>query len=280
MEVCTSNNELALFLKEYKGIKKGFVPTMGALHEGHLSLIKMAVEHSDVVISSVFVNPAQFNDAKDLANYPRMPEKDAAMLGKAGCNCLYLPPVSEVYPSDYVPLKMDFGKMEQVMEGQYRPGHFKGVAAVVHRLFSLVQPDEAFFGEKDFQQLAIIKAMSAKMHPEINITGCATIREKDGLAMSSRNLLLTHDQRKEAPVIYKALDLAEQWLKSEKVETVMQMVEDYIHKNSHFTVQYFEIVHPLTLQRVTENTRVQGMRGCIAVLTGGPRLIDNMEFSV
>jgi pantoate--beta-alanine ligase len=270
--------ELKKFRELYKSKSIGFVPTMGALHEGHLSLINKAKQNHEVVIASIFVNPAQFNDKKDLMNYPRMPDKDTEMLIKSGCDCLYMPFVEEIYPAGYQPLQMDFGFLEQTMEGKYRPGHFKGMAAVVHRLFSLVQPDEAFFGEKDYQQLAIVRAMAGIHHPQITVTGCPTLREADGLAMSSRNLLLTPEQRKKAPVIYSALSEGNEWQKSNTIVSAIKRVITMIESIGGFEVQYFEIVHPDTLRPVTETSRVKGMRACIAVLTGGPRLIDNMEF--
>jgi pantoate--beta-alanine ligase len=278
MEICTHNVQLEEFRKKQTGRRIGFVPTMGALHEGHLSLINSAKEHTEVVISSIFVNPAQFNNKKDLEVYPRMPENDIAMLSNAGCSCLYMPGVEDVYPSDFQPLTMDFGHLETTMEGHFRPGHFKGVAAVVDRLFNLVKPDEAFFGEKDYQQLAIIRELARRLHTNIKINGCATLREADGLAMSSRNLLLTEEQRQEAPLIYRALITASQWLTTHTVADTIEKVFLMIDQSKHLRVQYFDIVHPITLQSVTDKTLTQGMRGCIAVLTEGPRLIDNMEF--
>lgn len=279
MEICRYNSELEQYLLKQEG-RTGFVPTMGALHDGHLSLIDAARKNTDTVISSIFVNPTQFNDKKDLANYPRMPEKDLQLLQSAGCDCVYLPSVEEVYPPGYKALEADFGHLENSMEGSYRPGHFKGVATVVNRLFELVKPDEAFFGEKDFQQLAVIRELAKRYHPTIKINGCATMREADGLAMSSRNLLLTPGQREEAPMIFQALTKANAWIQNHSVSSTRNMVTELINKSKFLKVQYFDIVHPLTLVSITDSTKVKGMRGCIAVLTDGPRLIDNMEFEL
>jgi pantoate--beta-alanine ligase len=278
MKICTDNIQLEAFLKQNQGYRKGFVPTMGALHAGHVSLLVKARQHCDCVISSVFVNPTQFTDKRDLENYPRMPKKDAEMLEAAGCDCLYMPGTNDVYPPGYKSPDFDFGFLEKTMEGHFRPGHFKGVTAVVHRLFNLVKPDEAFFGEKDFQQLAIIRRLAHQFHPEIKITGCPTLRESDGLAMSSRNLLLTAGQRQEAPVIYHALLQAGNWLLKHTIEETVELVKQAINKTQHLRIQYFEIVNPETLESLKGLERMKGMRGCIAVLTGGPRLIDNMEY--
>jgi pantoate--beta-alanine ligase len=278
MKICTDNLQLETFIKRNQGYRKGFVPTMGALHAGHLSLLQKARQSSDCVISSVFVNPTQFNDKKDLENYPRMPQKDAEMLESAGCDCLYMPSAAEVYPPGYQSPDFNFGFLEETMEGFFRPGHFKGVASVVHRLFNLVKPDEAFFGEKDFQQLAVIRKLAKEFHPRITITGCPTLREPDGVAMSSRNLLLTPGQRQEAPIIYHALLQAANWLEKHSIETTIGLVKDAINKSRYLKVQYFEIVNPDTLQALQGSERIKAMRGCIAVLTSGPRLIDNVEY--
>ncbi|MEP7263567.1 MAG: pantoate--beta-alanine ligase [Bacteroidota bacterium] len=279
MEICRYNKQLEEYLLKQEGIT-GFVPTMGALHEGHLSLIEAAKKNTDKVISSIFVNPTQFNDKRDLANYPRMPEKDIQLLQNAGCDCVYIPSVEEVYPPDFKQLEVDFGHLENTMEGSYRPGHFKGVATVVNRLFELVKPDEAFFGEKDFQQLAVIRELAKRYHPKIKINGCATVREADGLAMSSRNMLLTPEQRAEAPLIYKVLTQADAWIQNHSVSSTINMLTEMLNQSKFLRLQYFDIVHPLTLVSITDATKVKGMRGCIAVLTDGPRLIDNMEFEL
>jgi pantoate--beta-alanine ligase len=186
----------------------GFVPTMGALHPGHRSLIERARVENEVVVCSIFVNPTQFNDPKDLVNYPRTPELDYAILEEAGCDIVFSPSVEEMYPDDHL-LDLNFGDLETVMEGHFRPGHFKGVATVVSRLFSITTPTRAYFGEKDFQQLAVIREMNRRLKTGIEIVSCATLREADGLAMSSRNIHLNYEERNHASIIYKALLFAQ-----------------------------------------------------------------------
>jgi pantoate--beta-alanine ligase len=257
--------------------KTGFVPTMGALHEGHLSLIARSKGENKRTVCSIFVNPTQFNDPSDLEKYPRTPVTDTAILESRGCDILFIPKAGDIYKDGLKLLDISFGSMETVMEGQYRPGHFKGVATVVHKLFEIVKPDNAYFGEKDYQQLTIIRELARRMHPGINIVGCPTMREADGLAMSSRNVLLTPEQRREAPVIYKALQAGSGWIKSFTPSEVKEMVKAMIGETKHLNVQYFEIVDPVTLMPVDDAR--QDMRACIAVLTGGPRLIDNMAYA-
>lgn len=265
-------------LKENKSI--GFVPTMGALHLGHISLIEKAKSENDIVVCSIFVNPTQFNDPKDLENYPRMPEADVALLKSAGCDLVFLPTPIEIYPNGLQLLDISFGFMEETMEGAFRPGHFKGVATVVNRLFEIVQPTCSYFGEKDFQQLAIIRKMASMLNHSTAIIGCSTLRESDGLAMSSRNLLLTAEQRKAAPLIYKAMEMAKEFIPHHSPAAVIDLVKRYIQKSPYLSVQYFQLVNPETLEDITyweEDTSVQG---CIAVLTEGPRLIDNIRYTV
>ena len=261
-----------------KGLKIGFVPTMGALHPGHLSLIARALKENDLVVCSIFVNPAQFNDIKDLQQYPRMPESDLQLLKNAGCQVVFLPEVSEIYKPGEPLLTIDLGTLETTMEGYYRPGHFKGVATVVNKLFLMVQPDASYFGEKDYQQLAVIRRMAQIMVHKTAIIGCATLRESDGLAMSSRNLLLTMEQRAAAPLIYKIISDAGELLKQNDFSKVKRWVIDTINYNPHFKVQYFEIVDPETLVSLADHERQKECRGCIAVLTSGPRLIDNTSY--
>jgi pantoate--beta-alanine ligase len=229
----------------------GFVPTMGALHPGHISLIERAKAENDIVVCSIFVNPTQFNDPKDLENYPRMPEADITLLKAAGCDLVFLPTPTEIYPNGAELLDISFGFMEETMEGAFRPGHFKGVATVVNRLFEIVQPTNSYFGEKDFQQLAIIRKMASKLGHSTAIIGCPTMREQDGLAMSSRNLLLTPEQRKAAPLIYKAMEMANEFIPHHSPAAVIELVKRYIQKSPYLSVQYFQLVNPDTLEDIT-----------------------------
>ena len=268
-------------MEREKSSSIGFVPTMGALHDGHLSLIRRALKENDAVVCSIFVNPTQFNNANDLLHYPRMPETDLQKLNETGCHYVFQPEASEIYQTGESLLDIDFGNLERTMEGYYRPGHFKGVATVVDKLFRIVRPGRAYFGEKDFQQLAIIRRMTQLLKHSVEIIGCPTLREPDGLAMSSRNLLLSDEQRKEAPLIYSAISEAGQLLlEKNPVSEVKKWVVNSINENWFLTVQYFEIVHPGTLEIIKDNERFNDARGCIAVLTDGPRLIDNVAYHI
>lgn len=255
----------------------GFVPTMGALHQGHLSLIEQALIHCNEVIVSIFVNPTQFNDKSDLKNYPRMPESDIAMLEHAGAGFVFIPSEQEIYPEPDNRV-FDFGHLDKVMEGAHRPGHFNGVAQVVSRLFELVSPHKAFFGQKDFQQLAIIKQLVRMLNLNVEIIGCPIVREKDGLAMSSRNLLLDPDRRKAAPRIYATLCEARNKMDSTSVKELIGWVEMEINRDPLLKVEYFEIVDAETLLPVTDWDSVGSIVGCIAVWAGKIRLIDNITF--
>ncbi len=256
----------------------GFVPTMGALHEGHLSLLRKAREENDTVVCSIFVNPTQFNDPKDLEKYPRMPEADLRLLESVSCDYAFLPSADEIYPQGYQLLELDFGTLENVMEGAYRPGHFKGMATVVKRLFEITLPHNAYFGEKDYQQLAIIRNMVSRLNIPVIIHGCPTLREHDGLAMSSRNMLLTDAQRKAAPLIFKGLMMAQEYIPHQSPEAVRALVTRFIQQSLQLHVQYFDIVHPLTLESISDWSGSGEAQGCIAVLTEGPRLIDNVHY--
>jgi pantoate--beta-alanine ligase len=262
------------------GKRIGFVPTMGALHEGHLSLIKQASQENDCVVCSIFVNPTQFNDAKDLAAYPRMPEDDLRLLDSVSCNMAFLPEVSDIYPSGPDLLDIHFGSLEIGMEGAFRPGHFTGMATVVKRLLDIVEPHRAYFGEKDFQQLAIVRNMVKRLEVPVEIIGCSTLREPDGLAMSSRNLLLSADTRKAAPLIYKALRQAAEHIPHMTPEAVKALVNRFVEQSPLLKVQYFELVDPNTLVPVANWNDHKVVQGCIAVLTDGPRLIDNITYTV
>ncbi len=254
----------------------GFVPTMGALHEGHLSLVKTCKMNSHICVVSIFVNPTQFNNPQDLENYPRMPEKDMSMLEAQGVDIVFLPQVDEMYPEEDKRV-FDFGSLETVMEGKFRPGHFNGVAQIVSKLFDTVEPDKAFFGEKDFQQLAIIKAMVKKLNYSVEIVPCSTIRENDGLAMSSRNLLLSESNRTHAPIIYKMLQQSVNWQNQLSVNEVKERVTSEI-KTAGFEPEYFEIVNADTLQPIETWDEEGSKAGCIAVYAGKVRLIDNIRY--
>ena len=280
MVIVQTVSDLDNHLAELKanGFRIGFIPTMGALHPGHLSLIKRAMMENDRVVCSIFINPTQFNDIKDLQQYPRMPEADLQLLDQAGCHVVFLPEVKEIYKAGESLLNIDLGLLETTMEGFYRPGHFNGVATVVHKLFTMVKPDAAYFGEKDFQQLAVIRRMTQIMGHKTVIVGCTTLRESDGLAMSSRNLLLTREQRSAAPLIYKIISGAGELLKQNNFSKVKEWVIDTINYNPHLKVQYFEIVDPVSLVALADDERFKECRACIAVLTSGPRLIDNTAY--
>ena len=281
MKLYTTISSLQSALKEelQKGYKIGFVPTMGALHEGHLSLVQQAGEWCGIVVVSIFVNPTQFNDKNDLANYPRTLESDMALLSKIKCDYIFYPSVDEMYPEPDT-RQFVFGNLEQVMEGAFRPGHFNGVAQVVSKLFSIVLPDMAFFGQKDFQQLAVIRDLVRQLALPIDIISCEIVREPDGLAMSSRNKLLLPEHREAAPLIFQTLVEARQLSMTKTLDEVKEFVLQQINTNPLLKVEYFEIVDETTLLPV-KNWSDQGIKvGCIAVFAGKIRLIDNVIFNI
>jgi pantoate--beta-alanine ligase len=259
------------------GKKTGFVPTMGALHKGHISLVEKAVNENDIVVVSVFVNPTQFNDPKDLERYPRNLEADLRLLEETGCDLVFAPSVNEIYPEPDT-REFNFGTLETVMEGKHRPGHFNGVAQVVSKLFDIVQPHKAYFGLKDFQQLAIIKNMVAQLQLPVEIVSCPIIREDSGLAMSSRNELLTADERKNAAVISNTLFEAKKLKNEKSVPTLAEWIAETINKNPFLRVEYAEIVDSSTLQPVENWNSNQEIVCCVAVFCGKIRLIDNIVF--
>ncbi|HKK82495.1 MAG TPA: pantoate--beta-alanine ligase [Prolixibacteraceae bacterium] len=255
----------------------GFVPTMGALHQGHLSLINIAGKQSDYVVVSIFVNPTQFNNKEDLDKYPRNLEHDLKLLEKTPCDLVFAPSVNEMYPEKDI-RKFDFGNLETVMEGKHRPGHFNGVAQIVSKLFDATMPDKAFFGLKDFQQLAIIRQMTIQFNYGIEIVACETVREDDGLAMSSRNKRLTQPQRESAPLIAKTLNEAKNKITNHNINDIKQWVLSTIDADPNLETEYFEIVDEETLQPVTTWDESVNKIGCIAVNCGEVRLIDNIKF--
>ena len=258
------------------GKKIGFAPTMGALHQGHLSLYKAAKKENDEVISSIFVNPTQFNNPDDFQKYPKTLEKDLELLEKAGVDAVYVPNVEEMYPDGLNSKKYDFDGLENEMEGKYRPGHFDGVGTIVEELFRQVQPHNAYFGEKDYQQLAIIKKMVEKTKLPVKIHGVPTLREEDGLAMSSRNVRLTETQRKEATIIYETLTKVKEWFKVISLEEIKQKVTD-IFRNSNFELEYFVIADEKTLKETDFFYKDKNYRAFIVAYAGDVRLIDNMH---
>ena len=254
----------------------GFVPTMGALHNGHRSLVERARRENDTVVVSVFVNPTQFNDKNDLKNYPRTPEADCAILEAAGADIVFMPTVEDIYPEPDTRV-FDFGLVDKVMEGATRPGHFNGVAQVVSRLFDMVKPARAYFGEKDFQQIAVIKAMVAQLNINIEIVECAIVRGEDGLALSSRNELLTPEHRKAAPHIYATISQCAAKMTTMTPAELTQWVVETIDSNPLLKTIYFEAVDALTMQKVENWSDSKRIQGCCAVQAGNIRLIDNIK---
>jgi pantoate--beta-alanine ligase len=263
----------------------GFVPTMGALHDGHLELIRMAKRDGCLAVASIFVNPTQFNDPRDLEKYPRTPEKDAELLLQVGCDALFIPPVVEVYPlGTDLSVHLDFGQLDQVMEGEFRPGHFKGMATVVNRLLDIVRPSKLYMGQKDYQQLAIVREMVRQLSLPVEVIMCPTVREPDGLAMSSRNVRLSHEMRVAAPVIYQTLLWAKKAL--EQDQSVAEIQVEAMRKLSEAGLrpEYFDLVDGHTLQPIRQKGAIafnddEGGSGsivaCTAAFAGDVRLIDN-----
>lgn len=254
----------------------GFVPTMGALHAGHRSLVERARRENETVVVSVFVNPTQFNDKNDLKNYPRTPEADCKVLEAAGADIVFMPSVEDIYPEPDTRL-FDFGLIDKVMEGATRPGHFNGVAQVVSRLFNLVKPRRAYFGEKDFQQIAVIKAMVKQLSLDVEIVECAIVRGEDGLALSSRNELLSAEHRKAAPHIYATISRAQELMQTMTPAELTRWMVENIDANPLLRTIYFEAVDALTMQRVEKWSDAERIQGCCAVQAGEIRLIDNIR---
>lgn len=258
-----------------KNRKIGFVPTMGALHEGHISLIKQAKAECDFVIVSIFVNPTQFNNPKDLEQYPRTESEDIALLEKNGCDFVFLPAVSEMYPNDYKAEKVDLDHIENTMEGKHRPGHFDGVVNIVSRFFRLVQPSRAYFGRKDFQQVAVVIEMVKQLKLPVKIVVVDTMRNPSGLAMSSRNLRLSEQELEQAVVISQVLNKGQSWAKTYSPAVTLEKMKRYF-EDSALKLEYLQIVHPETLNDLNQYW-VPGATACIASFCGEVRLIDNME---
>jgi pantoate--beta-alanine ligase len=265
-------------LKE-KNLTIGFVPTMGALHEGHLSLIKCAKEKSDIVVVSIFVNPTQFNNSEDLENYPITLKDDIKLLEDEQCDILFCPETSEMYPEGNITKKYPLNGLDKGLEGEKRPGHFDGVCTIVHHLFDVVKPNKAFFGEKDFQQLAIIKHLVKILALEIDIVNCPTVRDADGLAKSSRNKLLSASEREKASLIYESLKKAKSLFPEKEIVDIKCMVENEIDGCKEMTLDYVEIVSPENLKPLEKSNTLEKAHILIAAYLGNVRLIDNLPLN-
>jgi pantoate--beta-alanine ligase len=284
MIVISTVNGIRKQIKEAGLAPVGFVPTMGALHDGHLSLVRSAAQKCPVVVVSIFVNPTQFNDKNDLKNYPRDVDKDLRLLGKIlrGNDIVFTPTVDEIYPEEDKRI-FSFGNLDKVMEAKHRPGHFNGVGQVVSRLFEIVEPDIAVFGQKDFQQLAVIKELVRQTKDKVQIIAHPIVRENDGLAMSSRNMLLDPEIRKNAPIIFRTISAASEMIGYHDIPEIKTFVNKMINSVPDFEVEYFDIADDTELSIVNFKSEMQKEKryfGCIAVRAGKIRLIDNIEFGL
>lgn len=280
MNIITKTADLQKLVQgnKAKGLSVGLVPTMGALHAGHISLVKEAKKNCDVCVVSIFVNPTQFNNLEDLEKYPRSVERDAELLAGVGVDIVFTPTVEEIYPEPDN-RQFDFGRLDKVMEGEHRPGHFNGVAQVVSRLFDIVKPDQAYFGEKDFQQLAIIRAMVKQLALDVQIVPMPILREESGLALSSRNERLSDAEKNIATNIYKMLKLsAGRAFENVSVKETIENVTKQINSIEPLKVEYFDIVDGDTLQSINDWSDSKFIVGCIAVYCGEVRLIDNIVY--
>lgn len=279
MEIIHTISRLEEALQGYRreGKTIGFVATMGALHEGHAALVKKCIANNDLCVVSLFVNPTQFNNKEDLQHYPRTMEEDRRLLERIGADILFAPSEDEMYP---VPDNrvFDFGLLDKVMEGRFRPGHFNGVAQIVSKLFTIVRPDNAYFGEKDFQQLAIVREMVKQLQLPVTIVAVPIVREPDGLAMSSRNARLTEQEKKNAAQIYRALRESSQMTDTMTPERLTDWVIAQINSVPGLSVEYFEIVDGDSLQLISSWNDTGYIVGCIAVYCGAVRLIDNIRY--
>jgi pantoate--beta-alanine ligase len=276
----TQIRDIREFLHKEQAIGRtvGFIPTMGALHEGHLSLISCSKAENDITACSIFVNPIQFNNKNDLEKYPRSVEADLRILEKAGCDVVFTPSVDEMYPEDIVEnLNINFGLLDKILEGLHRPGHFNGVAIVVKKLFDIIQPQKAYFGKKDYQQLMVIRSMIKQLDYPVQIVPCPIIREKDGLAMSSRNMRLTIGERQMAPMIYNVLSEVKEKTGSMTVAELKNWALKKFEENPAFNIEYFEISNKETLEPLINWKEKENSIILIAVFLGDIRLIDNLE---
>lgn len=279
MEVVTKIADLQKKIAKIRtnGGTVGLVPTMGALHNGHLELVKRCVAENSICVVSVFVNPTQFNDKNDLLHYPRTLDADCKLLESAGCAIAFAPEVEEMYPVEDTRV-FYLGAVAEVMEGKYRPGHFNGVAQIVSKLFDAVQPDRAYFGEKDFQQIAVIRSMVKLLNYPVEIVACPIVREDDGMALSSRNLRLTSEQRKNAVSISQTLFKSRTFAEQHSVAETIDYVVNTLNSVPDLNVEYFEIVNGNTLLSVNDWSDSDYIVGCITVYCGVVRLIDNIAY--
>ncbi|WP_299715483.1 pantoate--beta-alanine ligase [uncultured Tenacibaculum sp.] len=280
MKIFTSKSDLKSYISSKKEEKKkiGFVPTMGALHQGHMSLVKKSVKKNDVTVVSIFVNPTQFDNKEDLVKYPKTFEEDVKLLESGSCDAVFVPSVDEIYGENIISERFDFDGLEHQMEGKFRDGHFDGVGTIVKALFEIVQPDVAYFGKKDFQQLQIIKKMVEKLKLPIKVKGMPIFREEDGLAMSSRNARLTPGHREAAPFIHKTLKKARKKTGTKNVKEIIEWVENQFKKHPLLELEYFIIADEKTLQTAEDFDTTKRYRAFIAVFAGEIRLIDNVRF--
>lgn len=276
MKVLKTVEALHSYLDSIKNLKLGFVPTMGALHQGHISLLKIAKQQNEAVLCSIFVNPLQFNNPEDLKKYPRNEALDFKLLEENNCDAVFNPSYEDLF-ANYQVKQFDLGMLDKVMEGKFRPGHFNGVANVVFHFFQLIKPRKAYFGEKDFQQLAVIKHIVSTENLDIEIIPCPTFREKSGLAMSSRNLRLTADEQENALFISKTLFKAKT-LKDKKLPSeIIEICTNDFNENKNLKLEYFEIVEENTLETPIEWNESLKFRACVAAFSGEIRLIDNVQ---
>lgn len=273
-----SVSDLQFYLNQQKenGLSIGFVPTMGALHEGHATLFRRSISENKITVCSIFVNPTQFNEVEDLKKYPRTIEKDTEILINAGVQVLFLPSVEEIYPQGLVTPTFDFQGLDQLMEGEHRPGHFDGVAQVVHRLLDIVQPHQLYMGQKDYQQWRIIQSMLEQLNWDINLVRCVIARAADGLALSSRNQRLTPEARIIAPKIYQTLQLAKQEIETLSINEVKQNAINRLNEVEEFSLDYFEIANGQTLQVAENKEDATSLVACTAIFLANIRLIDNV----
>jgi pantoate--beta-alanine ligase len=280
MKIFTTIQEMSGLVPTLTGQGKsiGFVPTMGALHQGHITLIRQSVDENDITVCSIFVNPIQFNNPTDLEKYPRTLERDILLLEEAGCTFLFAPDNASMYPDGESPDPgLDLGMLDKLMEGKFRPGHFRGVSIVVKRLFDIIQPNKAYFGKKDYQQLAVIRHMTEKLNLPVSIIPCETVREPDGLAMSSRNMRLTIAERASAPVLYAILSKVKEKRGKIPVHELKEWAIKKIEETPGFRVEYFEIADADTLFPLEDWTLRHKAVALVAAYLGDVRLIDNLE---
>ncbi|MCL9769643.1 pantoate--beta-alanine ligase [Flavobacterium sp. HXWNR69] len=282
MLVFNKKSDLSAFLSPliHQNKSIGFVPTMGALHNGHLSLLKKSLSENDVTVMSIFVNPTQFNNAEDLDKYPRTLERDVQIMQELNDNIIvYAPEVADIYEGNTVSENFNYDGLENQMEGKHRPGHFDGVGTIVKRLFEIIKPNKAYFGEKDFQQLQIVKKLVNKYNIPVEVIGCPIHRETNGLAMSSRNERLSVTAKEKAALIFQILNTAKAFFQNNSVENTIQFVENEFKKHPEFELEYFEIADEITLLPISEKEANKKYRGFIAIFIENIRLIDNISLN-